>query len=274
MLHGILQHAANLARFTSRRMMLPAAVAALGLLTYCGVQKGENLDSDREPPATAPSNNPAGTMLVYHLSPDSQVVLEGATDISNWSSRSSQARARVALDVDNSAVRAIFDRLESGKFAHDPLRLPLEHPAIAELSVPVTSLHGSSQGMDRDLHSALKAEQYPFIQYRLEKIQDAQVRQDPSTAKPEIILHAIGSLTVAGVQQPLATELTIQRDAGQHYLVHAQNVIQMTEFKVTPPTALFGLIRAQDSLSVIFNLDFIPSDAATNSANRISTLLN
>ena len=69
------------------------------------------------------------------------------------------------LDVDDSVVRTIFDRLETGKFAKDPLRLPLEHPAIAELSVPVMSLRGNSQGMDRDMHSALKAGQYPFIQY-------------------------------------------------------------------------------------------------------------
>jgi hypothetical protein len=268
MFRGILQHAGNLARFTSRRIVLLTGVAALTLLTYCGVQKGENPDSGRELPATVPSEAPAGTMAVYDLATDSQVDLEGATDVSDWSSRSSQARARVALDVDDSAVRTIFDKLQTGRLAADSLRLPLGRPAVAELSVPVISLRGNSQGMDRDMYSALKAGQCPFIQYRLEKVQDAQVRQDPSTAKTEIILHVTGVLTVAGVQRPLATELTIQEDTSQHYLVHARSVIQMTDFKVTPPTALFGLIRAQDSLSVIFNLDFIPVDAATNPGNH------
>ena len=74
------------------------------------------------------------------------------------------------------------------------------------------------------------------------------------------MLHVIGTLTVAGVQRALATELTIQRDAGQHYLVHARTLIQMTDFKVTPPSALFGIIRAHDSLSVIFNLVFVRTD--------------
>src|SRR5580658_9871744 len=122
MFRGILQHAGNLARFTSRRMMLLTGVAALTLLTYCGVQKEENLDSEGEPPETVSPNESAGTITIYDLATDSQVVLEGATDISDWSSRSSQARARVALDVDNSAVRTIFDRLQSGKLATDSLR--------------------------------------------------------------------------------------------------------------------------------------------------------
>jgi hydrogenase maturation factor len=246
-----------------RRVVLLTGVSALALLTYCGVQKGENLNSAVElpPPTTIPWDEPAGKMTVYDLAADSQVALEGATNISDWSSSSSQARARVILDVDDSAMRTILDKLQTGKPASDPMRLPLGRPAIAELSVPVMSMRGNSQGMDRDMHLALKASQFPFIQYRLEKVQDAQVRQDTSSGKPEILLHVIGVLTVAGVQRTLATELTIQRDAGQHYLVHARTPIKMTDFGVTPPDALFGLIHARDSLSVIFNLDFTSSGA-------------
>ena len=86
---GVLQHAGKMARYMSRRMMLTAGVAALALLTYCGVQKGEDLDPVRDPPAIFPSDDP-GTMALYNLAPDSQVVLQGATNISDWSSRSSQ----------------------------------------------------------------------------------------------------------------------------------------------------------------------------------------
>ena len=49
MIRGILQHAGKMARYMSRRMMLTAGVAALALLTYCGVQKGEDLDSGKGP---------------------------------------------------------------------------------------------------------------------------------------------------------------------------------------------------------------------------------
>lgn len=262
MFHVILQIAAGFARFPSRGMMLATGVMGLALLTYCGVQSGGNSISVRElsPPTTVPSDDPPGPTAVYDLAAGSQVVLQGATNVCNWSCSSSQARARVMLNADNSALRTLFDKLQAGQISADQLRLSPDRPAIAELSVPVTSLHGDSQGMDRDMRSALKAPQYPLIQYRLEKVEDAQVRQDPITGKPAFVLRVIGVLTVAGVQRTLATDLSIQRDAGQHYLVHAQIPIRMTDFGVTPPTALFDLIRAQDSLSVIFDLDFVRTD--------------
>ena len=65
---GVLQHAGKMARYMSRRMMLTAGVAALALLTYCGVQKGEDLDPVRDPPAIFPSDDP-GTMALYNLAP-------------------------------------------------------------------------------------------------------------------------------------------------------------------------------------------------------------
>jgi hypothetical protein len=39
----------------------------------------------------------------------------------------------------------------------------------------------------------------------------------------------------------------------------------MTNFGVTPPSALFGLIQAKNSMSVIFDLDFV----LTNNSPRV-----
>lgn len=269
MFRGLLQHARALARSPSRRMMLVTGVMGLALMTYCGVAKDQSSEPglDFSSLATAPSDNLPGPRAVYDLAPGSQVLLQGAINVGAWSSRSSQARAWVELNLDDSVLRTLFDKLQTGQISADQLRLSPGRHAIAELAVPVMSLHGDSQGMDRDMDSALKARQYPSIQYRLEKVQDAQVRQDPTNGKPAFLLRVNGSLTVAGVQRTLATELTIQRDAGQHYVVHAQIPIKMTDFNVTPPTALLGLIRARDSLSVIFDLDFIPADASIHPNN-------
>jgi len=255
-------------------MMLLTGVMGLALVTYCGVAKDKNSDPalDWSPPATIPSDNPPGPRAVYDLAAGSQVLLQGAINVGAWSSRSSQARARAVLNLDDSVLRTLFDKLQAGQISADQLQLSPGLRAIAELSVPVMSLHGDSQGMDRDMYSALKAPQYPSIQYRLEKAQDAQVRQDPTTGKPAFLLRVTGALTVAGVQRTLATELTIERDASQHYLVHAQIPIRMTDFGVTPPTALLGLIRARDSLSVIFDLDFVLTNNSPGTRPPLKTV--
>jgi polyisoprenoid-binding protein YceI len=102
----------------------------------------------------------------------------------------------------------------------------------------------------------------------LDQVQDVQVRQDPKTGMPAFVLRVTGTLTVAGVPRTLTTDLTVQQDADRHYHVQARTPILMTDFAVTPPSAFFGLVRAQDALAVIFNLDFETADAPNNSAQR------
>jgi hypothetical protein len=250
--------------------MLPAGALGLVLLTYCGVRQEEASDSAGELPTTTtfPSLDAGGERTAYDLAPGSQVLLQGTTNISDWSSGSSQASARVVLGADKSAVRSWFDKLQNGQISAGQLRILCACPATAELSVPVMSLQGDSQGMDRDLHSALKATQFPFIQYRFDKVQDAQMRPDPVTGNPIIWLRVVGALTVAGVQRTLASDLTIERAGNGHYHVQARIPVQMTDFSVAPPTAFVGIIRARDSLCVIFDLDFISSDPPGNPATR------
>lgn len=263
--HGISQHAGGLARYSPGRTTSLIGVIGLMLLAYCSVQKDGTADPARgiSPLATVPSDVALGPGAVYDLAAGSQVLLQGTINVGTWSSQSSQARARVQVNLDDSTLRTLFDKLHAGQISGDQLRLSPDRHAIAELSVPVMSLHGDSQGMDRDMYSALKARQYPWIEFQLEKVQDVQLRQGPTNGKRSFLLGVTGTLTVAGVQRTLATGLTIQRDAGQHYLVHAQIPIRMSDFGVTPPTAFLGLIRARDSLSVNFDLDFIPADPSS-----------
>ena len=259
MRRATLQHAVCSTSCHPRRMVLLGCVMGLALLTYCDVQNSRSLDSTGKLPPlpSVASQNPSEPIAVYDLAPASHVLLEGASNLSAWTSSSSQARARIVLHINDSDLRAVFDKLQAGKLSADELRVPFGRLATAELSVPVSSLQGSSRGMNSDMHSALKSQQYPLIQYRLEKAQDAQIRQDPTTGKPQILLKVTGVLTVAGVERMLVTALSIRQGAGQNYLVHAQTPIQMTDFGVTPPSAVFGLIRAQNSMSVIFDLDFV-----------------
>jgi hypothetical protein len=193
---------------------------------------------------------------VYDLAPGSEVLLQGQTNLFPWSSRSSDVTARVALDLDDTIVQRLFDQLQSGQISADQLQLRSGPLPTAELSVPVTSLHGGSEGMDRDMNSALKASQFPLIIYRLEKVEDAKTIRDTRGGNLAFELGVSGALTVAGVQRTVASRLTIQRDAERHYRVYAKVAVRMTDFGVKPPTAFFGFIRALDALAVIFRLTF------------------
>ena len=47
----------------------------------------------------------------------------------------------------------------------------------------------------------------------------------------------------------------------------AQTEMQMTDFDVKPPTALFGVIRAHNSVAVIFTLEFTGAGGDTTKSS-------
>ena len=89
--------------------------------------------------------------------------------------KSTDIHDRVLLDVDKAALDALFGRIQAitpndqGLLPAVSLALHVRNRLIADISVPVISLHGSSSGMDSDMRTALKADQHPAIEYDFEE---------------------------------------------------------------------------------------------------------
>jgi hypothetical protein len=198
--------------------------------------------------------------------PASQVELQGNASIGSWNSKSTDIHGKVILDTDASALNALFDRIQSAvpgdenRIQPNLLTLSVLSPAIAEISVPVMSLRGDSAGMDRDMQSALKAPQHPAIEYVFQQVQQASLQWDPQSHQTALKLSAIGKLNMAGADKPITMDVILKRDSREHFIVHAQTSLLMTDFGVTPPGALFGLIKAEDKVNVIFDLDLVLAD--------------
>jgi hypothetical protein len=251
----------------TRGLLLLPGIICLASLTYCGLHSESAVPNQKSlTPNSFPADPPSRDAAVFDLTVGSDVVLRGTTTLGPWSSISRDPQARLVLFTDGAEIQKLFDEIDTGRLRADHLTLRMNHPPIAKLAVPVMSLRGSSEGMDRDMHSALKASEHPRIEYDLRNVQDAEIDRDPKTSEPQVVLHAIGTLSVAGVQRNLATALTIQRLASRRYRVLAETQMRMTDFDVTPPTALFGLIRADNSVAVIFKLEFAEAGVETAQA--------
>ena len=161
----------------------------------------------------------------------------------------------------------MFDAIETSTVSEQrsdkepPLALAVRSAPVAEIAVPVMSLHGDSFGMDRDMQKALNAAQHPVIKYVLQNLQHATVQQDPKSRQAEIDLSVSGKLQVAGVERPIVMDVIVKRDSRRHFLAHAQTPMLMSDFGVTPPGGLFGLIKASDKFLVIFDLDLVVESA-------------
>jgi hypothetical protein len=208
----------------------------------------------------------ASDQLTFIPTTGSRVELQGAMTVGPWKSQSTDIQANVALDADPAAFNALFDRIQSfppqdtNVITPDFLVLAVHAPPIGEISVPVMSLHGDSSGMDHDLQKALGAAQHPSIEYVFQKLEHATLQPDAQNQQGCLKLQILGKLTMAGVGRLIMMNVIVSRDSRRHFLAHAQTQLSMSDFGVTPPAALFGLVKANDQVLVIFDLDLVPVD--------------
>lgn len=111
------------------------------------------------------------------------------------------------------------------------------------LRVPVKSIRCGNRQMERDLYRALRAESYPSIDFRF-----VDMSRDAERAAIR------GNLSLAGTTRPMAVDAAVQPLARNQVRMHVRLPLRMTDFRVTPPTALFGIVKAKNELVVQFDL--------------------
>jgi len=118
--------------------------------------------------------------------------------------------------------------------------------------------------MDSDMRKALHADKYPTIEYVFHNIEQAAVQVNTHSHDARFKLRVDGKLNMAGVGRQIAMDVFVMRNSERHFLVHAETTLLMSDFGVTPPVALFGLIKAGNQVRVIFDLDLVMPTIRTN----------
>lgn len=122
----------------------------------------------------------------------------------------------------------------------------------AALDFNISSLNCGNNGMNRDMMKAMKADRYPFISV---KLTDAQIDHGKilslsgwTTIKINVSISIAGSTKNALISvQGKQTGNNLYRFVGQYSML-------MTDFGITPPTALFGMVKVMDAIIVKFDL--------------------
>lgn len=120
-----------------------------------------------------------------------------------------------------------------------------------EVRVPVETLNCGRKRMNRDLYEALKGDRHDSIQF--EYLQ-ADLLTDEVRIDTPLRLQVRGLLTVAGTQREISFEAEGRLCEAGVVRVKGSKQIRMTDYNVEPPTALLGLVKAQDELTVHFDI--------------------
>jgi polyisoprenoid-binding protein YceI len=119
------------------------------------------------------------------------------------------------------------------------------------LTVPVDGIKSGKGGMDRKIYGALKQDDYPTIRFTLISV-DASGQASESA----VTMNATGELEVAGVAREitLPVESMIAEDGSIKFTGNYE--MNMKDYNVDPPSAVFGTIKSGEKVTISFELFF------------------
>jgi hypothetical protein len=161
----------------------------------------------------------------------SRVSLAGTSNIHPYTASSTAARLvrlQVAPEV-------------SGAVVLDAIVKPGALTAF-EIAIPAATLTSPREGLDKNMHKALKVTEHADITFRLVRLEGS----DPAGA-----MRGIGVLKIAGVEREVTLALTTAR-AGANLTVTGQVDLLMTDFGITPPKAMLGMLKTDPKVTVTF----------------------
>jgi len=112
-----------------------------------------------------------------------------------------------------------------------------------EVAIPVGTLTSRDAGLDRQMYEALKADANRDIVFRLKQLEQG----------PTGLLLAIGKVRIAGVEHEVVVPLQVQR-RDETLIVRGRLPLLMTDFGITPPTAMLGILKTDPKVMVSFDV--------------------
>jgi hypothetical protein len=206
----------------SRRCTVNQFIRAIGLIVVAMVAI-----SPQATMATAPTTAPAAAELTSATDSGTATV-SGTSTLHDWTVKSA----------------TIIGKIQSSGFG-TPTPPTLQS---IQLSIPVNTLKSSEgSGMDDKVYEALKMNANPLITYALTL---ATLKSAPSKDDPEYHYDAAGQLTIAGTTRTVNLTLDITPANGGTLSIATQTPLKMTDFGMTPPTAMLGMIKSGDAVTV------------------------
>jgi hypothetical protein len=181
----------------------------------------------------------------------SKLVLQGSSNVATWRCSGTTLDGAMEVAAPLQHINNIIDRIEDGKVALLTAATAKFPQPTFQLTVPVHTLRCGNRRMERDMYQALRSEQHPTIEFRFaELIGGVNHDIDGGSYHAKIA----GVLSLAGAKRNVTIDVEAERITPNRFRLRARLPLRMTDFRIAPPTALFGMVKAKDELTVQFDL--------------------
>lgn len=157
----------------------------------------------------------------------STITISGTTNVHDWKSQVTQMKGDLTVNSSK--------KIQS---------LSVDIPVISIKSEEKEKL------MDKKTYEAFNSEKNPTISFHLTEVNSMQVTGDNISAT------ITGNLTMAGFTKKISLKATGKNSKPGVYQFKGSTALKMSEFKMKPPTALMGVMKVGDGVTLTFDVNF------------------
>jgi hypothetical protein len=159
-----------------------------------------------------------------------KVSIDGTSNIHAYTASTTDVRV-AAIDV-------------AGTPGEDGLAYVLQPGALKvfEVVIPAASLKSDKNDLDKNMHKALKVQEFAEIKFRLRSLEAAGAGY-----------RGAGTLTIAGVEKEVVLNLQAERK-GAALAVTGGTELLMTDYGITPPKAMLGMLKTNPKVQARIEL--------------------
>ena len=184
---------------------------------------------------TSPESGPSS--LCYYILPQSQLFLEGQTNVNSFKC--------ICTGVDN--FQPLFLEVES---THDNSQFIFDD---ATLNIKTKNLDCGHKVMNTDLYDALQAQDHPYISVKLEKA-SLFTKATHLHQNQWALASSKAIITIAGASQAINLRVNTCKLDGNTFRFISKYAINMSDFGIAPPTAMLGMIKVKNQIVINFDL--------------------
>ncbi|MBN2481307.1 MAG: YceI family protein [Bacteroidales bacterium] len=174
----------------------------------------------------------AHSQMTYRIVPsNSKLTIHGTSSVHDWIMEADQFTCNLVFELDDMKVQNIAD---------------------IQFSVAVKDIRSESNLMDKKAYNALKEDQSPYITFRQTALESLNSENGQATGKIS------GYLSVAGKTKQVVVPFTGKILTNNRISVSGIISLKMSDFNVEPPTAMLGVLKTDDAITLNYSFEFNP----------------
>jgi polyisoprenoid-binding protein YceI len=160
-----------------------------------------------------------------------KITIAGTSNVHDYTATTSEARV-TRVQIASGVAGATF---------WDDVQKPGGLEAF-DLTITAETLKSTKDGLDKNMYKALKTKENPRITFSLTRMEGAAGA-----------LKATGMLRIAGVEREVTLPLKTARK-GESLVVSGELDVLMTDYGITPPKAMLGMVKADPKITITFEV--------------------